>query len=137
MLSAIKYQVTLVLLDTATHTSPHSKHPLSRCILITRRLEWRHSTLLRKHYDLVYDNFIKVSVMHLPHLYQEHLRCCDSHKQSSTLCLVQFKCISSSQVSLKYFTDHRFPFSAPQSVLSSSWKSPMLLSFQSIHLVPV
>ena len=59
MFSAIKYQVILVFLDTATHISPHSKHPLSRCILITRRLEWRHSTLLRKHYDLVYDNFIK------------------------------------------------------------------------------
>ena len=49
----------------------------------------------------------RVSVMHLSHLYQEHLRCCDSCKQSSTLCLVQFKCISSSQVSLKYLTDHR------------------------------
>ena len=71
-----------------------------------------------------------VSVMHLSHLYQEHLRCCDSHKQSSTLCLVQFKCISGSQVSLKYLTDHRF-------FLSSSWKSPRLLWFQSIHLVPM
>ena len=50
----------------------------------------------------------------VPYAKMEHSRCCDSHKQSSTLCLVQFKCISSSQVSLKYLTNHRFLFSAPQ-----------------------